>query len=246
MRIDGRNTAAIIGSLSIIFAGAALEAEQCAAMSHLVDFDRGSASEMIIEGSELVREMGDTIRDELLRKASAGIEGDGEDQSGTGSLVTGGDTGGLYVTAAGESEKGTEADSTEEKLSIKVKIGHTSEWDKNREKYNLTAAAKGLALRDSSVFWPGEVIVVEAEITGSEYATATCTVSGSGVVKTLSGNGSVKKAEIPMTDIPGAMDRDRLELLISAADGKEKAEYREEITIDDSVSYWMLHRKEAF
>ena len=226
------------------------------AISHLTDFDHGSAGETIAGGGDIVREIGDM----------AGIEG-GDDKGGKGNYTEYGEegrydavpVGGKTPEKPGEAGKGGTVDkggkpaggnkSAEEDdaipLSVKGRIEHTPDWDRNRGKYNSYAAERGLDFRGDEVFWPGEVLVLTAETEGPDGAVVIAEFAGTGYRKTLSGSGSVKKAEVAMRDIPGAMDADSITVIFKAEAAGETSEYEETIAVDDSVDYWMLHRKEA-
>lgn len=214
------------------------------AISHLVDFDHGSAGEIITDGGKLVKELGDGILPGDESQEADGHEGTGGayDEGGQDIAFTGGSK--LNGKTENPVEGGKPA-GDEISLSVKGKIEHTSDWNRNREKYNAYASERGLAIRGENVFWPGEVLVLTAEVEGADNATVVAEFTGTGFKKTLSGSGTVKKAEVAMKDIPGAMDMNSLTVKFTAESEGVKASASDSIVLDDRVDYWFLHRKEA-
>ncbi|HIV80006.1 MAG TPA: hypothetical protein IAB13_03475, partial [Candidatus Avanaerovorax faecigallinarum] len=148
----------------------------------------------------------------------------------------------------GKNERPAEGGKTagnEINLSIRGRIEHTPDWNRNREKYNAYASERGLSARGENVFWPGEVLVLTAEVDRADNATVTAEFAGTGYRKNLSGSGRVRKAEVFMKDIPGAMDMDSLTVKFTAEAEGVTAEASASIVLDDRVDYWFLHRKEA-
>ena len=214
------------------------------AISHLVDFDHGSVGEVITDGGKLVKELGDGIlSDDKSQEADRHEGTDGAyDEGGQGIAFTGGSR------SDGKSEspaEGGKPAGDEISLGVRGRIEHTSDWNRNRERYNAYAAERGLAARGENVFWPGEVLVLTAEVEGADNATVVAEFEETGYRKTLSGGGTVKKAEVSMKDIPGAMDMDSLTVRFTAKAGGVTAEASNSIVLDDRVGYWFLHRKEA-
>ena len=214
------------------------------AISHLVDFDHGSVSDIITDGAEQMKKLGDGIMpgdksQETYRYDEIGGIYDKERQE---VVFTGG--------SKSDGEKGSPAEEgkpagDEINLSIRGRIEHTPDWNRNRERYNAYASERGLAARGENVFWPGEVLVLTAEVEGADNATVVAEFTGTGFKKTLSGGGTVKKAEVFMKDIPGAMGMDSLTVRFAAKAGGVTAEASNSIVLDDRVDYWFLHRKEA-
>lgn len=214
------------------------------AISHLVDFDHGSVSDIITDGAEQMKKLGDGI-----------MPGDKSQEAGRHDEISG-----IYgeerkeAVFTGDSKHDEKNKSPDEggkpagdeiNLRIKGRIEHTPDWNRNREKYNAYAAERGLAARGENVFWPGEVLVLTAEVDGADNATVVAEFTGTGFKKTLLGGGTVKKAEVFMKDIPGAMDMDSLTVRFTAEAGGVTAGASDSIVLDDRVGYWFLHRKEA-
>ena len=175
------------------------------AISHLVDFDHGSVGDVITDGGKLVKELGDGILSDDKSQEAGRHEGTGGayDEGGQSITFTGGSRSGGKSENPGEGGKPA---GDEISLSVRGNIEHTSDWNRNRERYNAYASKRGLAVRGENVFWPGEVLVLTAEVEGADNATVVAEFAETGYRKTLSGSGTVKKAEVPMKDIPGAMD----------------------------------------
>ena len=214
------------------------------AISHLVDFDHGSVSDIITDGAEQMKKLGDGIMPGDKSQEADRHEGTGGayDEGGQSIAFTGGSR------SDGKSENpGEEGNPAgdEISLSIRGRIEHTPDWNRNREKYNAYASERGLPSRGENVFWPGEVLALTAEVDGADNATVVAEFAETGYRKTLSGGGTVKKAEVFMKDIPGAMDMDSLTVRFAAKAGGVTAEASDSIVLDDRVDYWFLHRKEA-
>ena len=214
------------------------------AISHLVGFDHGSVGDVITDGGKLVKELGDGILSDDKSQEAGRHEGTGGayDEGGQSITFTGGSRSGGKSENPGEGGKPA---GDEISLSVRGNIEHTSDWNRNRERYNAYASKRGLAVRGENVFWPGEVLVLTAEVEGADNATVVAEFAETGYRKTLSGSGTVKKAEVPMKDIPGAMDMYSLTVRFTAEAGGVTAEASDSIDLDDSVDYWFLHRKEA-
>lgn len=217
------------------------------AISHLFDFKTGTVAETISEGGRLIKQLALIMEGAVVVKKIGDLipflpYGLIEDESGSGENSGDPVGSGMSAGTGGVSEE----DGEEIPLTVEAEVKHTPDWEKNRGKYNSYAAKKGLDSRGEEKFWFGEVLVLSADVSGAEEEPeVTAEVKGTGYSVTLGGKGDAKTGEIVMKDIPGAENLKAIEIIFTAKSGEKTAVTSRRIVVDNSVPYWLLHRKEA-
>ncbi len=152
--------------------------------------------------------------------------------------------------------------------SVRGRVFHTEEWDQNRKKYNLSlfgeeynspvSYSEYLAMspprkRGTNVFWAGERFLLSAEAGGSPKRVTAEILGTPGYKAVLESTGrknqqgeTVYQGELwdrSMLDRWGRREPTRLTFRFTAEyEGGLTKTFDEEVIVDSSVNYWLLHR----
>ncbi len=153
-------------------------------------------------------------------------------------------------------------------MNIKGEVSHTKEWEKNRKVFNLErfgtenntpvdfavySALSSPRLRGSNVFWPGELLCLDAKVSGNPLSVS-ATMAGRPESKILlkksaeanalgevSYEGTLRAAE---TRAQAGAASAELQTVIFKAQYTGGAEliHSVDIILDRDIGYWQLHR----